>query len=262
MWSLNRQQLLRRLRGADDPVRRLEQDAGGRMLTVLQWGDPLPMELSAQAGVSEMAEGQKQWFLGTRVDRPARVGVWTVADWREQKSWTIPGTVSACAVSPNGQFLATSHAQGTVYLWNLSGRFQSNSVSCPGAIRDLSFSPDGRLLAAAVFLAGLVRVWEVPTLQLRAELSHPEAVSALSFSPDAKRLATAGVGANALRLWDVGTWQQLITLEHPREEHWNLTFSRDGSQFSTANQKGEVLFWHAPSLAEIAQTEDRRAAAK
>ena len=262
VWSLTRQQLLRRPRGADDPVRRLEQDAGGRMLTVLQWGDPRPLKLPAQAGVSEMAEGQKQWFLGTRVDRPARVGVWSVAEWREQESWTIPGAVSACAVSPNGQFLATSHSQGTVYLWNLSGRFQSNSVVCPGAIGDLSFSPDGRLLAAAVFLAGLVRVWEVPTLQLRAELSHPEAVSALNFSPDSKRLATAGVGANALRLWDVATWQQLITMEHPCEEHRNLTFSRDGNQFSAANQKGEVLFWHAPSFTEIARRESHRAGAK
>ncbi len=259
VWSLTQQKLQGRWRGSGDPVRRLERDAGGRILTALQWGNPLPKDSTVSAEVSQMAEGQKQWFYGLRVDQPVRVGVWGVTDGKEWKSWTIPGALYASAVSPDGRFLATSHGQGqgTVYLWNLSGRFQSNAVACPGEIHGLSFSPDGRLLAAAVCLAGLVRVWEVPTLRLRAELSHSEAVFALSFSPDARRLATAGSGANALRLWDVGTWQQLVTLEHPREVHWNLTFSRDGRQFSVVNDKGEVLFWRAPSPAEIEAKEKK-----
>ena len=67
VWSVPRRQLLGPLPGSAEPVRRLRQDAQGRLLVVGQW------KSDVQAGF------------------PCRIGVWNVADWQEQKSWMVPG---------------------------------------------------------------------------------------------------------------------------------------------------------------------------
>jgi WD40 repeat protein len=259
VWSLAQRKLQHRLRSSETRVQRLEQDAGGSMLAALQWGDPAPIPLTAeaQAAVAEMAEGHKQWFLGFQTEPPARVTIWRVGNWRELKSWAIPGGVSACKLSPHGRLLATSHGQGSVYVWDLSDRCRSNLVACPAGVSGLSFSPDGHWLAAAISLAGSVRVWEMPGLKWHADLSLPDMASDLSFSLDSRRLATVNAGANAVSLWDVATWQPLITLERPQEWRRNPTFTSDGNQFNSINDKGEVLSWSASSFGEIEAKEKK-----
>ncbi|HEY5910012.1 MAG TPA: protein kinase [Verrucomicrobiae bacterium] len=255
VWQFSQQQVLRRLRGSDAPVRHLAQDAEGRTLVVVQWADPVPKDVSAHPGVARLAQGNRQWFYGLRVERPTHVGVWSLSKWREEMSFTIPSTVETCAVSPDGKLLATGHAADTVCLWNLKGRLSTNLVSCPGGAGVLSFSPDGHFLAAGRWSPGMIRVWELPALQSRIEFPQAEAVNAIAFSPDSKRLATAGAGGRALRLWDVATWQQLLTLEHSPDGVASLSFSRDGNQLSIV-AKAEVRFWRSAPRAEL-QAKDK-----
>jgi hypothetical protein len=60
----------------------------------------------------------------------------------------------------------------------------------------------------------------------------------------------------------VATRQELIRLPHDRLRLQELLFSADGNQILARTSSGDLLFWHAPLLAEIAQTEDLRARMK
>ncbi len=237
IWSLEGRQELLPLRGSDEPVARLLQDEPGRLLVAVHW----------KAGVDS---GRPARGL---VGQTLRFEVWTTADWHRHQSWTISGWGETyTAVSPDGRWLAVGDMPGTLHVWSLTEQSEARTVSAPGDIaHGLAFSPDGRLLAAAN-IQGVVKVWEMPGLhELKEFRAHPQALLALAFSPGSRRLATAGQGAEAVKLWDVATWQELITLERPGEQLEQLAFSADGSRLTALTSKGDLLFWHAPSFAEI-----------
>jgi len=232
IWSLEGHQLTRSLRGSGEPVILLRQDAHGRVLMAAQWDTP---------------------YL------PKYVRVWSAADWQEQRSCIIP-RLGGDIASTDGKWLAVRWNAQAVRVWSLvSNPPLTNTLSFPGEILHLAFSPDDRLLAAAN-LAGTVKVWDVPRFQVVKEFpAHAHPVSAVAFSPDSRRMATAADGEDAIKLWDVDTWQELIRLPHDRIRLQELLFSVDGNQIVARTSSGDLLFWRAASLAEIAQQEDQRA---
>jgi eukaryotic-like serine/threonine-protein kinase len=224
IWSLARQQLTRSLRGSAEPVVLLRQDAHGRVLLAAQWDTP---------------------YL------PKYVRVWSAPDWQEQGSHPVPGLGGDIA-STDGKWLAARWNAQAVRVWSLgSNPPQTHTLSFPGEVLHLAFSPNGRWLAAAN-LAGAVRVWEVPTFRECEEFqAHAHPVCAVAFSPDSRRLATAAHEYDAVKLWDVDTWQELIRLPHDGVGLQELLFSADGNRLVAMNSSGDLLLWHAPSLAEI-----------
>jgi WD40 repeat protein len=232
VWSLHEHQLTRSLRGSGEPVILLRQDTHGRVLMAAQWDTP---------------------YL------PKYVRVWGVAEWQQQQSYIIP-RLGGDIASTDGKWLAVSWNPQAIRVWSLaSNPPQTNTLSFPGEVLHLAFSPDGRRLAAAN-LAGAVKVWEVPTFRKWKEFqAHAHPVSALAFSPDSRRLGTAGDGDEAIKLWDVDTWQELITLPHGRRKLQELLFIADGSQLTGRTPQGELLFWRAPSFAEIEQRQRHQA---
>jgi WD40 repeat protein/serine/threonine protein kinase len=240
VWSLPRRQLLRRLRGTVEPVVLLRQDPQGRVLVTVQSTAAFEVE---------------------RPYPPSRISVWDTAEWRQQNSWVVQG-VSRKLVATDGRWLAMNWTARAIQVWSLSDLSRTNRLSFPGEILGLAFSLDGQLLAAAN-LTGTVKIWDVPHFREHKEFKpHSRPVSTLAFSPDTRRLATAGDGDEAVKLWDVATRQELIRLPHDRLRLQELLFSADGNQILARTSSGDLLFWHAPSLAEIAQAEDRRAAAQ
>ncbi|MGL4503431.1 MAG: WD40 repeat domain-containing protein, partial [Planktothrix sp.] len=67
------------------------------------------------------------------------------------------------AYSPNGKSIATAGTQGTIRLWDLSGRLLAEFESAHRKIWTLAFSPDGKCLAAAQD-DGTVTLWPVENL--------------------------------------------------------------------------------------------------
>lgn len=224
VWSLAKHQLTRSLRGSAEPVVLLRQDAHGRVLLAAQWDTA---------------------YL------PKYVRVWRALDWQEQGSYHVPGLGGDIAAT-DGKWLAARWDARAVRVWSLaSNPLQTNTLSFPGEVLHLAFSPDGRRLAAAN-LAGAVRVWDVPRFgEWKDFQAHAHSVSAMAFSPDSRRLATAAAGDDAVKLWDVDTWQELIRLPHEQVGLKELLFSPDGNQLVARTSSGDVLFWRAPSLAEI-----------
>ena len=197
------------------------------------------------------------WQNKAQLGLPVRVALWNTADWRQQKAWTISGSASSadvfsgCEVSPDGRWLVTVDYKGPFQVWSLTEATAARSASSSGGTSSLAFSPDGRLLTTAN-LDGVVRVWEMPGLRKLAEFqAGSQALYALAFSPDSRRLATAGEGVEAISLWDVATWQELVAWELPGESVGQIAFSADDSALIAENDKGDVLLWRAPSLAEI-----------
>jgi len=178
------------------------------------------------------------------------IGVWDTAGWRQQQSCVAPFG-GGNLISTDGRRLAVNSSARAIRVWGLGHPSPTNRLSFPGEIRELAFSRNGRLLAAAN-LAGTVRVWEAPRFREPTEFqAHAHPVSAPAFSPDSRRLATAAEGDDAVKLWDVDTWQELIRLPHERVGLRELHFSADDNQLAATTSSGDLLFWRAPTLAEI-----------
>jgi WD40 repeat protein len=231
VWALGGRQLLRRVRGAIEPVVLLRQDPQGRVLVTVQSTAAFEVE---------------------RPYPPSRISVWNTAEWRQQNSWVVQG-VSRKLVATDGRWLAMNWTTRAIQVWSLSDPSRTNRLSFPGEILGLAFSPDGQWLAAAN-LTGTVKIWDVPQFRERKESeAHSRPVSSLAFSPDTRRLATAADGEDAIKLWDVDTWQELIRLPHDRVGLRELLFSADGNQLVARTSSGGFLCWRAPTLAEIAR---------
>ena len=155
--------------------------------------------------------------------------------------------VRSVVYSPDGRWMASASADGTVHLWSNKGS-ASTMKRLDGhraRVRSLAFSPDGRQLVSGSD-DHTVRLWqnldeEKPdgeTLVL-----HQGGVWAVAFAPDGARLASAGadhtvvirgLGAEADSVGlDVGAGVRIRT----------LAFSPDGAVLAFGGEDGTVRLW-------------------
>lgn len=124
-------------------------------------------------------------------------------------------SISAIAISPNGQILASNCTTGVpdsqsgscyyqIRLWDLhTGKLLRSLCGHSGPISDVAFSSDGRTLASS---SGdrTVKLWDVASGQeLRTLVGHTTGVSSVAFSPDDTKVVS-GAGDN-IRLWNASS---------------------------------------------------------
>jgi WD40 repeat protein len=163
------------------------------------------------------------------------------------------GPVNDLAISPDQHVLASSGADHTIRLWNVTDPLhpapKAQAVMRVGTLSPIAFSPDRRshLLVAAGVSAPLV-AWDV-TNPLRpvavADLATATGEpSAVAFHPDGHTLATAVGGV--VQLWDLTSPHSPVRirtlLSDPAGVH-ALAFSPDGRVLATAG--GTVRLWDA-----------------
>jgi WD40 repeat protein len=159
--------------------------------------------------------------------------------------------VSALAIHPQGEILASSSLDGTIKLWNIRTRELLATLPA-GRMTSLAFSPDGSTLASATRLMGSwnapspsIQFWDIATHQQINQISAGM-VNAIAFSPNGQYLAA---GAQTTSVWDVSTGNKRYTVNSGDLNA--LLFSRDGEWLLTGSDgvRGEdgIQFWDVRS---------------
>ena len=176
------------------------------------------------------------------------IEVWDLETGKLQQSWQGHADwITALALSPDRQTLASASLDQTIKLWNLSsgaliGTLQTSRISC------LQFSPEGRTLASGsrfrqwsdgAFSSLGVQLWDVESQTLRDQLGM-EPVTAIAFSPNGKLLA---IGDQNTQLWQIAAGQQLRTLNTGAVT--SLMFDRDGQTLISGSSK--IKIWQVKS---------------
>ena len=153
--------------------------------------------------------------------------------------------IYAVAYSPNNKWIATGHANGSVYLWNAaSEKVRLLGRSETGDIDTVAFSPDSRVVTAGGD-DRKIHMWDVETGEDKVLGAHPNSneIFGLSFSPDGKFVASvASNDAASPCLWEVKTakaqcFGNARNLGNPH----GVAFAPDGKSLAVGWSKGLVL---------------------
>ena len=191
-----------------------------------------------------------------------RVVIWE----RDEDQWKATGelaghegAVLAIDVSSDGRMVATSSADQSVRVWDLSNRVEvTKLVRHRGAVLSVRFSQDGgRIISGGSDNLAMIWDWEstitgdtsAPSAIL---VGHSAAVNAVAFSPDGMRALT-GSQDNTLKLWDSGTRstregneeKELMSITAHQREVTAVDFSSDGKQILSAGRDRQAILWNS-----------------
>ena len=122
-------------------------------------------------------------------------------------------SVTSVAVSPGGQWIASSSRDGSVHVTDLTDGGETRALQHSAAVHDVEFSPLGTYLASAG-QARCVRLWEVATWRERDPIrGHTGTIYALGISPAEDLIVTGSGDANdrSIRLWDLQSGEELAS---------------------------------------------------
>jgi len=156
-----------------------------------------------------------------------------------------PGNVSAGAWSPDDQFLACGHGNGTV---TISGTQKDAKIvtlqAHPDTVYHLEWSPDSARIASTGSSDFFVSIWEVASKHLvLGPLRHSHGITAMAWAPDGQRLATGSMD-NAVKIWDAKTGRETVTLRGHVTTVTSLAWGPDGSLASGGND-GSLRIWNS-----------------
>lgn len=155
------------------------------------------------------------------------------------------GPVTAIAMHPNGQYMASSSFDRTIQLWSLEhrqvvGTFFGHSE----AITSLAFSAAGDMLVSGG-VDDTVRLWDVATQQLIRLMDDPsDSITSLvvALCPLGQTIAS-GSDDCTLRLWNVNTGKLLRTFRETRSVT-GVQFTPEGDRLVTSSSDNTLKIWN------------------
>lgn len=181
------------------------------------------------------------------------IQVWDQGELR-QSLYGHEGEISAIAISPNDDIIASGSLDKTIKIWHLkTGKLLSNFDSrlIWGAhtegIFDLCFSPDGKTLASSS-QDGKIRVWDLRTQDRPRTLKGY--ATKLALSPDGLTLASTN-WYGQIQLWNLATQKVERLIQGYLGGISNLAFCTYGRTLVTGGTDQAIRFWDVYSGAEI-----------
>jgi WD40 repeat protein len=164
------------------------------------------------------------------------------------------GGVVFATYNPAGDLLATSDANGDIFLWRIDdGQRVAIYHGHSNWTRSLTFSPDGKILASASDDC-TIKFWEIATGREIVTLGpHTHSFRGIKFSNDSQRLITGGDDCR-IRIYDL---PKLLadTANSAIETHciqsllghtswvFSAIYSPDESQIASTSMDGTVRLW-------------------
>jgi WD40 repeat protein len=177
--------------------------------------------------------------------------LWKAAAGRLWASWPMPSWVTAIAISPSCEWLATGHDDRLIRVWRLANRkLVQELAGHNGPISALRFSHNGKRLASAAE-DRVISVWDfVHGHEVGQLRGHTDRIPALAWYPDGRRLVSAGWDTTA-RIWYVPTGEPLMLLNSHSGQVQALALSPNGKLLACADARHAVHIWDAQSYRSL-----------
>jgi serine/threonine protein kinase len=212
----------------------------------LAWArPPRSIELGQEFGEPSRQSRSRQYSQNSQTTNRQ------LANWQcMQTLLGFQGGVTAIAISPDGQTLASSSTDKTIRLWNLFtgeleqtlGRSLWFRTGHTDRINALAFVPDGRTLISGSDDSNLI-LWNLSDRRASVTLDSPSwIVSAIALTPDGQFLGS-GSGDGKIHLWHLPDQELIATLDKHRDRITSLVVSPDGQTLVSSSYDKTVRLW-------------------
>jgi WD40 repeat protein len=169
--------------------------------------------------------------------------LWNVTSGEKKDFSASDGSVSAIALSPDGQRLAVAHPNRIILLNTATAEVIQKLTVQQTKVDWLSFSTDGRTLATASE-DGTIQTWDLANGQITKTITAGGKITALHFAPTNRILASA-TQDGTVSLWDLQTGALSLQLKKHSRAVNAIAFSPDGNLMATGGDDRRVTIWEA-----------------
>ncbi len=153
------------------------------------------------------------------------------------------------AVAASGAYIATAGYDNRLILWDARNREPIARSLHDHLVNHCAFSSDGKFIVSASSDYS-ARIWEVPTMRLKAALvGHEDDVDMAVFSPDDTLVATCALD-RTLKIFDL-SGRCLNTLHGHTGNIISVAWSKDGKRLVSSSVDGTVREWDAATGAQL-----------
>jgi WD40 repeat protein len=169
-----------------------------------------------------------------------------IASWKSD-AWQAAAEI---AISPNGQFLLTSH-WGMVVVWDIArGSPLITLRDHKGTVEGMAFLSEGR--AATADDENEIIVWEIPSgRRVASWVGKTRTIRALAAAPDGRFIATSTDDDPSVSVWNVATRELVWSRSGLTGWVTGLAYSPEG-KFVVTGQRSSVTLWDASTGSLVA----------